>query len=100
MRKGNRVTVFILSALMACLLVGCGDKEQPETEAPTTQEVTTEKATTEEPTTQEPTEDTTESTISEDDGEKVPKVKVNQAGYGRKDKKIAVFGILWYNKPT
>lgn len=94
MRKGNRVTVFILSALMACLLAGCGDKKQPETEAPTTQEVTTEKATTEEPTTQEPTEETTESTISEDDGEKVPKVKVNQAGYGRKDKKIAVFADL------
>lgn len=94
MRKGNRVTVFILLALMACLLAGCGDKKQPDTEEPTTQETTTEEVTTEEPTTQELTEETTESTISEGDGEKVPKVKVNQAGYGRKDKKIAVFADL------
>lgn len=58
MKKGKRITAFLVTVAMACTLLGCGGKQEASTE-----EVTTQEASTEEITTEEDTEEAEESKI-------------------------------------
>ncbi|MCM1179769.1 MAG: glycoside hydrolase family 9 protein [Clostridium sp.] len=50
MKKGRRITAFLITAAMLCTLMGCGGKQEASTQEETTQEASEEPVTTEEDT--------------------------------------------------
>lgn len=63
MKKGRRITAFLVAAAMACTLAGCGGKQEASTEEVTTKEASTEEVTTEEDT-EEPEENKVELNVN------------------------------------